>query len=208
MSDWHQLKCLCVSTNRLSLRLSVRIEQMSHSLAWVFEVSGLRPDAVFCMSGRSPAGVDYYDAATVRCKSGATIALSGAATIPGHVATSDEKGHGFHLDVRIFGSEGNNELNLLSRFQSETIDLPRQTADYDMKTDRAVVGTGVLSFDIERERLEVRRRDGTDITVRNGNPTLADQNCEANEREQRVFKKSDASIHAGANGAWGGRLRV
>ena len=103
--------CLCVSTNRLSLRLSVRIEQLSHSLAWVFEVSGLRPEAVFCMSGRSPAGVDYYDAATVRCKSGATIALSGAATIPGHVATSDEKGHGFHLDVRIFGSEGKNELS-------------------------------------------------------------------------------------------------
>eukprot|EP01046_Picozoa_sp_COSAG06_P005380 COSAG06_NODE_239_length_19404_cov_12.723284_11_plen_44_part_00 len=43
------------------------------------------------------------------------------------------------------------------------------------------MGTGVLSFDIERERLEVRRRDGTDITVRNGNPALTGQNCKANE---------------------------
>ena len=103
--------------------------QMSHSLAWVFEVSGLRPESVFCMSGKSPAGVDYYDAATIRCTNGATIALSGAATIPGHVASSDPDGHGFHLDVRIFGTEG------------------------------------LVSFDIERERLEVRRRDGTDMIV-------------------------------------------
>ena len=98
---------------------------MSHSLAWVFEVSGLRPESAFCMAGKSPAGVDYYDAATVRCVSGPTIALSGAATIPGHVAASTLDSHGFQLDVRIFGSEG------------------------------------VLSFDIERERLEIRRRDGT-----------------------------------------------
>ena len=102
---------------------------MSHSLAWVYEVSGLRPASAFCFDGKSEVGVDYYDAAAVRCVSGATISLSGAATIPGHVATADPDGHGFHLDVRIFGSEG------------------------------------VLSFDIERERLEVRRRDGTDTFV-------------------------------------------
>ena len=84
---------------------------------------------MFCMAGKSPAGVDYYDAATIRCTTGATIALSGAATIPGHVASADPDGHGFHLDVRMFGTGG------------------------------------VLSFDIERERLEIRRRDGTDITV-------------------------------------------
>ena len=54
--------------------------QMTHSLAWAFEVSGLTPEKVFAMSGLSDAGVDYYDSATVRCTNGATMALSGAPT--------------------------------------------------------------------------------------------------------------------------------
>ncbi len=99
------------------------------------------------MSGKSPAGVDYYDAATIRCTNGATIALSGAATIPGHVASSDPNGHGFHLDVRIFGTEG------------------------------------LLSFDIERERLEVRRRDGTDTIV-------SFYNCLATATHRRLHSHS------------------
>jgi predicted dehydrogenase len=54
--------------------------QMTHSLAWAFEVSGLTPHQVFAFDGKSPAGVDYYDSATVRCTNGATMVLSGAAT--------------------------------------------------------------------------------------------------------------------------------
>lgn len=81
--------------------------QMSHSLAWVFQVSGLKPESVYCVSGQAPeTGVDYYSAAAVRCRSGATISLSGAATIPSHVAQLTANSHGFHLDVRIFGSAG------------------------------------------------------------------------------------------------------
>jgi predicted dehydrogenase len=96
--------------------------QMSHSLAWVFAVAAsLEPAEVFAFAGRSPAGVDYYDAAALRFAGGATASLSGAATVPKH--------RGFQLDIRLWGSEG------------------------------------MLLFDVERERLEARRRDGTDTVV-------------------------------------------
>ena len=73
------------------------------------------------MTGKSPVGVDYYDAAVVRFGNGATGALSGAATLP--------KGRPVQIDLRIFGAEG------------------------------------MLLLDIERERLELRRRDGKDEVV-------------------------------------------
>jgi len=76
---------------------------------------------VFALTGRSPTGADYYDAAVVRFAGGATASLSGAATVPKH--------RGFQIDLRIFGSEG------------------------------------MLLLDIERERLEVLRRDGRDTIV-------------------------------------------
>jgi len=72
--------------------------QMSHSLAWMIHVSGLRIESVFCAAGRSKTGVDAYDAATARATNGATVALSGAATVPKH--------KGMHTDIRIFGTEG------------------------------------------------------------------------------------------------------
>ena len=48
--------------------------------------------------GLSPAGVDFYDAALVEFSNGATMALSGSATVP--------KSRGYQLDIRIFGTEG------------------------------------------------------------------------------------------------------
>jgi predicted dehydrogenase len=95
--------------------------QMSHSLAWIYRVADVVPESVIAMSGKSPTGVDYYDAAVVRMSNGATMALSGAATVPKHC--------GFQMDIRIFGSEG------------------------------------MLLFDVERERLVLRRNDGADLIV-------------------------------------------
>jgi predicted dehydrogenase len=95
--------------------------QMSHSLAWIYRVADVVPESVFAMAGKSPAGVDYYDAAVVHMANGATMALSGAATVPKHC--------GFQMDIRIFGSEG------------------------------------MLLFDVERERLVLRRNDGTDLII-------------------------------------------
>lgn len=72
--------------------------QMSHSLAWLSWVTGLGFSEMFAMDVKSPTGVDYYDAATARLTNGATVAISGASTVPKHV--------GMHTDVRIYGTEG------------------------------------------------------------------------------------------------------
>jgi predicted dehydrogenase len=72
--------------------------QMSHSLAWLVHVTDLGFESVVAMDVKSPAGVDYYDAAAGRLTNGATVAISGASTVPKHV--------GMHTDVRIYGTEG------------------------------------------------------------------------------------------------------
>jgi predicted dehydrogenase len=95
--------------------------QLVHALGLLFRVADLDPEEVYCVTGKSPIAVDYYDAAVVRFAGGATAALSGAATLP--------KGRPVQIDLRIFGSKG------------------------------------MLLLDIERERLELRRRDGKDRVV-------------------------------------------
>ena len=72
--------------------------QMSHSLGWLFYVTGLRFETVYCIDGKSPSGVDFYDAAVARATNGASVSISGAATVPKHI--------GMHTDVRIYGTEG------------------------------------------------------------------------------------------------------
>lgn len=95
--------------------------QLVHALGLLFRIADLAPSEVFAQFGRSPSGVDYYDAAVVRFANGATGALSGSSTVPKHCS--------FQIDLRIFGSEG------------------------------------MLLLDIERQRLEIRRRDGNDTIV-------------------------------------------
>ena len=92
--------------------------QLAHPLGLLFRIVDLEPGEVFALTGLSPTGADYYDAAVLRFASGATASLSGAATLP--------KGRPVQIDLRVFGSEG------------------------------------MLLLDIERERLELRRRDGRD----------------------------------------------
>lgn len=72
--------------------------QMSHGLGLLFRIAELTPARVYARFGMSPAGVDYYDSAIVEFEGGATMALSGAATVP--------KTRGFQLDIRFFGTEG------------------------------------------------------------------------------------------------------
>ena len=95
--------------------------QLVHALGLLFRIADLEPTRVFALTGKSPTGVDYYDAAVVQFANGATASVSGSATAPKH--------RGNQIDLRIFGSEG------------------------------------MLTLDIERERLEVRRRDGRDVVV-------------------------------------------
>ena len=104
---------------------------MSHSLGWLFYVSNLTIDTVFCMDGKSPTGVDFYDAAVARATNGATVSISGAATTPKH--------KGMHTDVRIYGTKGmivfDNErarmaLHLLDG-TDEFAPISAQEAEYD-----------------------------------------------------------------------------
>ena len=95
--------------------------QLVHALGLLFRIVDIEPSRVFALTGKSPTGVDYYDAAVVQFTGGATASVSGSATAPKH--------RGNQIDLRVFGSEG------------------------------------MLALDIERERLEVRRRDGRDTVV-------------------------------------------
>lgn len=105
--------------------------QMSHSLAWLVFVTGLRFETMYALAGKSPSGVDYYDAAAARAVGGATVSLSGASTVPKHV--------GMHTDIRIYGTEGciffdseraRLELRRLDG-EDEVVDIPPGAAAYD-----------------------------------------------------------------------------
>lgn len=72
--------------------------QMSHSVGWLCHVADLKFETIYCMDGKSPSGVDYYDAAVGRATNGATVSFSGAATLP--------KKRGMQTDIRIFGTDG------------------------------------------------------------------------------------------------------
>ncbi len=72
--------------------------QLTHGLGALFRLVDLEPARVFAKTGLSPAGVDFYDAAVVEFANGATMALSGSATVP--------KARGFQVDIRVFGTEG------------------------------------------------------------------------------------------------------
>ena len=105
--------------------------QMSHSLGWLLHVSGLRFQSVYCMDTKSKSGVDFYDAAVARATSGATVSLSGSATVPKHI--------GMHMDIRIYGTEGmlvfDNERARLSLFRmdgkDEVLHLEQSEVEYD-----------------------------------------------------------------------------
>jgi predicted dehydrogenase len=59
--------------------------QLSHLLAWIFHVAPeLSPVTAFASMGRSErSGADLHDAAVVVCEGGATISISGSASVPG-----------------------------------------------------------------------------------------------------------------------------
>lgn len=72
--------------------------QMSHSSGLLFWLTGLRARSVFAAMSGPGAQVELYDAMTVRFEGGAMGTFSGAGNVPA--------GHGFQVDVRVFGDEG------------------------------------------------------------------------------------------------------
>ena len=105
--------------------------QLTHGLGALFRIVDLDPVRVFARTGLSPAGVDFYDAAVVELGNGATVSLSGSATVP--------KSRGYQIDIRVFGTEGMLLFDI-ERARVEAVrhdgrthieDLPADAGDYE-----------------------------------------------------------------------------
>jgi len=81
--------------------------QLSHTLAWVFMVTGLAPESVFCnMVFSKLTGADLFSSASIRCACGACISMQGAAGLPGSNAVGTSANKGKLIENKIFGTEG------------------------------------------------------------------------------------------------------
>ena len=107
--------------------------QMSHALAWLIHVADLRFDTLYAMDGKSKTGVDFYDAVVARMTNGATVSLSGAATVPKH--------RGMHTDIRIYGTEG------MIAFDCETGRARLELSLLDGADETVVLGPGEADYD-------------------------------------------------------------
>lgn len=92
--------------------------QLVHVLGGLFYILDAAPAEVFAMTDRAKDNADMFNAIAMRFENGATMSLSGAATVP--------MGKPFQVDLRFFGTEG------------------------------------MLLLDVERERCELTRFDGTE----------------------------------------------
>ena len=78
--------------------------QLSHALGILFWLTDLRCGAVRAMLFDAPSTIDLHDAAAVRFDNGATGVFSGSCGVP--------HGHGFEVDLRIYGSRGSVLLDI------------------------------------------------------------------------------------------------
>lgn len=111
--------------------------QLVHALGVLFTVAELEPRQVFAMMGASPSGADWYDALSLRFSGGATAAVSGAATIPKPMGAQNDRGKGYQIDLRIFGSAGMLLLDIererlaLRREDGADVEVPLAPGDGD-----------------------------------------------------------------------------
>jgi len=83
--------------------------QLSHSLAWVLRVTGLKPLTAYCeMNHNTITGADVYDAAIIRCTNGAMIQISGIGMVAGEkpATATDLRPTGKQVQNLIVGTEG------------------------------------------------------------------------------------------------------
>lgn len=98
--------------------------QLSHALGLLFWLTDLNTQSVHAILNQAPSRVDLHDAAIVQFKGGATGVLSGSCGVPA--------GHGFEVDLRIYGRQGSLLLDIeterlvlkLPDGQSETASVP------------------------------------------------------------------------------------
>ncbi|CAK9059058.1 unnamed protein product [Durusdinium trenchii] len=81
--------------------------QSCHTLAWVYFVTGLIPQSVFCkMVYSKKTGADIFTSAIIECTNGATITCQGLAGLPGGNSVGSASATGKLIENKIFGSKG------------------------------------------------------------------------------------------------------
>lgn len=78
--------------------------QLSHALGVLYWLTDLRAASVRSMLFEAPSNIDLHDAAAVRFVNGATGVFSGSCGVP--------NGHGFEVDIRLYGSKGSVLLDI------------------------------------------------------------------------------------------------
>jgi predicted dehydrogenase len=108
--------------------------QLSHATGLLFYVlPELRAESAFAFMAGPGARVDLYDAISVRFEGGAVGTVAGAGAVPRNLK--------FHLDLRVFGSEG----MLLVDIERERLEVRRQDGrDFALPIDP---GEGAYSCD-------------------------------------------------------------
>lgn len=99
--------------------------QLSHALGLLYWLTDLRAASIGAITLDAPSRVDLHNAATARFTNGATGVFSGTCGVP--------DGHGFELDIRIYGETG----SLLIDIESERMILKLPdgvTEDHSMPT--------------------------------------------------------------------------
>lgn len=72
--------------------------QLSHAMGLLFWLTDLRCESVGAITLDAPSRIDLHDAAVTRFTNGATGVFSGTCGVP--------QGHGFEVDIRIYGEAG------------------------------------------------------------------------------------------------------
>ncbi|WP_204115543.1 Gfo/Idh/MocA family protein [Shimia biformata] len=99
--------------------------QLSHALGLLFWLTDLRTAQVQSMTFDAPTFIDLHDAASVRFTNGATGVFSGSCGVP--------DGHGFEVDIRLYGAKGSVVLDIeterltlkLGNGETETATVPK-----------------------------------------------------------------------------------
>ncbi|MCV6824963.1 MULTISPECIES: Gfo/Idh/MocA family protein [Halocynthiibacter] len=149
--------------------------QLSHALGILYWLTDLRCSSVRSMLFDAPSTIDLHDAAAVRFDNGATGVFSGSCGVP--------HGHGFEVDIRIYGSTGSVLLDI------ETQRLVLKLPDGETKVAEVPDGAWAYSCEGPADRL-------VDIALGNG------KNESPGDVGARAVETLHAIIHSGqSNGA-------
>lgn len=113
--------------------------QLSHALGLLYWLTDLRAASVRSMLFNAPSTIDLHDAAVVRFANGATGVLSGSCGVP--------QGHGFEVDIRIYGAHGSVLLDI------ETERLVLKLPDGETQVAKVPPGAWTYSCEGAADRL-------------------------------------------------------